>query len=98
MSVLYVVIPLALGMSAVAVAVFWWAVRHGQFDDLTTPSLRMLHDDELHSRQAQSEIDIARTASPTLANVSFDGQIGRKQGVQVNQGLDQNHDGAAAGP
>ncbi|MBI5627314.1 MAG: cbb3-type cytochrome oxidase assembly protein CcoS, partial [Candidatus Rokubacteria bacterium] len=35
MSVLYVVIPIALLMSAGAVATFLWAVRRGQFDDLS---------------------------------------------------------------
>ncbi len=46
MSVLYVVIPIALLMSAGAVATFLWAVRRGQFDDLSTPGMRMLHDDD----------------------------------------------------
>ena len=46
MSVLYIVIPLALVMSACAVGLFLWAVRGGQFDDLTTPAVRILHDDD----------------------------------------------------
>ena len=45
MSVLYVVVPLALLMSAGAVATFLWAVRGVQFDDIATPSVRILHDD-----------------------------------------------------
>lgn len=46
MMVLFVVLPLALVFAAGAVAAFIWAVRHGQFDDLTTPAHRILHDDE----------------------------------------------------
>jgi cbb3-type cytochrome oxidase maturation protein len=46
MSVLYIVLPLALIVVAVAVGAFVWATNRGQFDDLDTPSLRMLHDDE----------------------------------------------------
>lgn len=46
MSVLYLVVPLALLLAAAAVAAFIWAARGGQFDDLDTPPLRMLHDDE----------------------------------------------------
>ncbi len=46
MSVLFVVLPLALVIAAVAVAAFVWATRSGQFDDLETPAMRMLHDDE----------------------------------------------------
>jgi cbb3-type cytochrome oxidase maturation protein len=46
MSVLFVVVPVVLGVVLVAVIAFAWAARRGQFDDLTTPALRALHDDE----------------------------------------------------
>lgn len=46
MSVLYVVVPLALFIVAVAVGAFVWAANRGQFDDLETPAVRMLHDDD----------------------------------------------------
>ncbi len=46
MSIVYIVLPLALVIVLVAVAGFVWAARRGQFDDLETPALRMLHDDE----------------------------------------------------
>ena len=46
MSVLFIIFPLALVIAAVAVAAFIWAARGGQFDDLDTPSMRMLHDEE----------------------------------------------------
>jgi len=46
MSILYIVVPLALVIVAAAVAAFVWATNRGQFDDLETPSLRVLHDDE----------------------------------------------------
>lgn len=45
MEVLFVLLPLALTFAATAVCVFVWAARSGQFDDLTTPAVRMLHDD-----------------------------------------------------
>ena len=45
MSVLYLVVPLAVAIVAVALYAFAWATRHGQFDDLDTPALRMLNDD-----------------------------------------------------
>jgi cbb3-type cytochrome oxidase maturation protein len=45
MSVLYIVLPLALLIVAIAVGAFVWATRQGQFDDLDTPAMRMLHDD-----------------------------------------------------
>ena len=46
MSVLYIVVPLAILLSGSAVAAFLWAVRGGQFDDVRTPGMRALHDDE----------------------------------------------------
>ena len=46
MSVIYIVLPLAILLAAGFVTAFIWAVRRGQYDDLRTPPLRMLHDDE----------------------------------------------------
>ncbi len=46
MSVLYVVLPIALLLLAGAIAAYAWAARRGQFDDLTTPAVRALHDDD----------------------------------------------------
>jgi len=50
MSVLYIVLPLALIIVATAVVAFVWATRRGQFDDLDTPAVRMLHDDSDRKR------------------------------------------------
>jgi cbb3-type cytochrome oxidase maturation protein len=46
MSVIYVLLPVAALLAAVGVGAFIWAVRRGQFDDLDTPAVRILHDDE----------------------------------------------------
>lgn len=46
MSVMFVLLPVALLFAAAAVGVFVWAARTGQFDDLETPSIRILHDDD----------------------------------------------------
>ncbi len=46
MSVMFVLVPLALGLVVVAIAAYVWAARKGQFDDLDTPAVRALHDDE----------------------------------------------------
>jgi cbb3-type cytochrome oxidase maturation protein len=45
-SVLFVLVPVALVVVLAAVAAYLWAARRGQFDDLTTPAMRVLHDDE----------------------------------------------------
>ena len=46
MTVLFIVLPLALVAVAAAVLAFVWAANRGQFDDLDTPAVRLLHDDE----------------------------------------------------
>ena len=46
MSVIGIVVPLALLLVGVAIAAYAWSARSGQFDDLDTPALRVLHDDE----------------------------------------------------
>jgi cbb3-type cytochrome oxidase maturation protein len=51
MSVIYVVLPVALVMALVAVAAFTWATRKGQFDDLETPAMRAVLDDEAGREQ-----------------------------------------------
>jgi cbb3-type cytochrome oxidase maturation protein len=51
MSVLYVLVLVALIMVLGAVIAFVWSVRHGQFDDLDTPAVRMLHGDTNDRRE-----------------------------------------------
>ena len=46
MSILYLLIPLALLLLGVAVWAFFWAVGSGQFDDLDTPAVRVIMDDD----------------------------------------------------
>ncbi|MEW5916001.1 MAG: cbb3-type cytochrome oxidase assembly protein CcoS [Gemmatimonadota bacterium] len=50
MSVFYLVLPLAMILVAAAVFAFVWAARKGQFDDLETPALRIVPDDEAPKR------------------------------------------------
>lgn len=45
MSVIFLVLPLALLVVGAAVGAFVWSARSGQFDDLDTPAMRVLHDD-----------------------------------------------------
>ncbi len=46
MTILYLLIPIAMALAVAAVITFTWAVRQGQFDDLETPAIRVLFDDE----------------------------------------------------
>lgn len=46
MNILYLLIPLALMLLGLAVAVFFWAVGSGQFDDLDSPAWSVVMDDD----------------------------------------------------
>ena len=46
MSVIYIALPIALLLAGMAVAAFIWCTRGGQFDDLETPAIRILQDDQ----------------------------------------------------
>lgn len=46
MKILYLLIPLSLLIMGVAIWVFLWAIRSGQYDDLEGPAHRILMDDD----------------------------------------------------
>ncbi len=46
MTIIYVLIPLSILLMILAVGAFFWAVRNDQFDDLDTPALDILDDDD----------------------------------------------------
>jgi cbb3-type cytochrome oxidase maturation protein len=46
MNAVFILLPLALLIAGIMLALFIWAVRSGQFDDLETPAVRILFDDE----------------------------------------------------
>jgi cbb3-type cytochrome oxidase maturation protein len=44
MSIIFLLLPLALGMALAFVVAFVWATRTGQFDDMDTPPIRAVLD------------------------------------------------------
>jgi cbb3-type cytochrome oxidase maturation protein len=81
---IFVLLPLALLIAAIAVGFFVWAARSGQFDDLETPAVRILFDDlppprpaeppapadEAAARQARGADSEARSLEPEAGRVS----------------------------
>ena len=51
MNILLFLIPISLVMIGAAALLFAWAVKHGQFEDLDTPALDILRDDDTHERK-----------------------------------------------
>jgi cbb3-type cytochrome oxidase maturation protein len=46
MEALYIMIPLTLLLSGTALVACIWAIHKGQFDDVDTPPMRILHDND----------------------------------------------------
>ncbi|MDT0594254.1 cbb3-type cytochrome oxidase assembly protein CcoS [Glaciecola petra] len=47
MSIIFVLIPLAVIIVAIAIGVFFWAVKSNQFDDLERQGYSILFDDDI---------------------------------------------------
>jgi len=76
MPALYVMIPAALLIVAIAIYIFFWAVDSGQYDDLDGPAHSILFDDQDPSHtaavdeakgQPSSEAAPARKSEPPHA-------------------------------
>jgi cbb3-type cytochrome oxidase maturation protein len=46
MAVIYLLLPVAVILGLAFVVMFIWATRDGQFDDIKTPQIRVLFDDD----------------------------------------------------
>ncbi len=62
MDILFLLIPMSVVLVFVIGAVFWLALRGGQFDDLESPGLDVVLDDD-KPRAVQPAIDAAADAS-----------------------------------
>jgi cbb3-type cytochrome oxidase maturation protein len=54
MSVVYLLISLSILMATCFLGAFLWAVRSGQYDDTSTPSMRVLMEDS-DEKQARTK-------------------------------------------
>ncbi|KZE35120.1 cbb3-type cytochrome oxidase assembly protein CcoS [Crenobacter luteus] len=63
MESLYLLIPMSIVLVFVIGALFWWATRSGQFDDLEGPGHRILMDDEKHTGDLNAADETDRDAN-----------------------------------
>jgi cbb3-type cytochrome oxidase maturation protein len=62
--ILYLLVPLSVVLVFLIGAVFWLALKGGQFDDLEAPALRILSDDDLPPETAgRFDLDQKRGAA-----------------------------------
>jgi cbb3-type cytochrome oxidase maturation protein len=59
MDMVFVLLPLSLLLALGGFFAYLWAVRSGQFEDLETPALRMLQDEEAELSSPRPEDDEA---------------------------------------
>lgn len=64
MRILLLLVPISLVLLGLAIWAFVWAVRRGQFDDLDTPALDILREDE----PARPRADPPRDPEPPHAD------------------------------
>ncbi|MES2487155.1 MAG: cbb3-type cytochrome oxidase assembly protein CcoS [Bacteroidota bacterium] len=57
MSVIYLLITISIIVAVLFLYAFIKAVKHGQFDDSYTPSVRMLFDDETKNNEPKINKD-----------------------------------------
>lgn len=57
MSSLFILIPVAFVFVIVAIKLFFWAVKSGQYDDLDTEARRILFDDDDQANPEDSKKD-----------------------------------------
>ncbi len=55
MNIIFLLIPLSLILVGVIIAVLFWAIRSGQFDDMEGPAHRILMDDDKPDTTSSSE-------------------------------------------
>lgn len=57
MDIIYLLIPLALMLLALAIAAFLWAIRNGQFDDLEKEAHRILFEEDTEPHTVKNPPD-----------------------------------------
>lgn len=67
MEVIYGLLPGMLLLGIVGVAVFFWAVRNGQYDDMDGAANRVLLDDDEKPAEEQAHTEHAADADETSA-------------------------------
>ena len=85
MESLYLLIPVALIFVAIAVKIFFWAVKSGQYDDLETEAHRILFDEETPAPDSNAKDDTEVPPSEPSSSLSSSGPSGSAATNKDNQ-------------
>ncbi|MEH6595970.1 MAG: cbb3-type cytochrome oxidase assembly protein CcoS [Colwellia polaris] len=76
MSIIYVLIPIAVLLTAIGIYLFFWAVKTEQFDDLEKQGMSILFDDENDKAKQNTlknnELNETETSKQQLKNQTHD--------------------------
>ncbi|MCS6823638.1 MAG: cbb3-type cytochrome oxidase assembly protein CcoS [Cytophagaceae bacterium] len=64
MAVIFILIFISLLLAVSFLIGFIWAAKHGQFEDSTTPSIRILFDDTANSGNKTNHFTSIKTSNP----------------------------------
>lgn len=57
MDIIFITVPVTILFIATAVAIFFWANKGGQYDDLDSPAHRILFDDDVQTNDSEAKTD-----------------------------------------
>lgn len=57
MDILIVLVPIALGLGALALGAFLWTLKHNQYEDLEGAASRILFDNDEQSGETEQDSD-----------------------------------------
>ncbi len=55
MGVIFFLVLFSIAVALIFLGAFFWAVKSGQFDDQYTPSIRILFDEKISSKQNKTQ-------------------------------------------
>lgn len=73
MEIIFITVPVTLAFIGVGVAIFFWASKGGQFDDLDGPAHRILFDDDDGPKQSEKRVDDVNDNRSGSGSVSSSG-------------------------
>lgn len=99
MEILFVLLPLSIVLVLIALRVFSWAIRSGQFDDLDRESLRILMDKRGDAADVREPVGSGSPgASPESADARSSGYArdGARRSTETRTDADRTDDRQAA--
>lgn len=57
MSIIYILIPIAIILTAIGIYLFFWAVKSEQFEDLEKQGMSILYDDEQPKGDSNTQLE-----------------------------------------